>query len=209
MKAAVDSTVDAVAVTTESREISDIVWGCLSQGDKDKVLMYQRPRELAQDHVQVSEVVLFTLRQIEMSGIAPNAIVTLQPTSPFRTAAQISSALILYNLYRDSSAPRPTVVGGTFLDGYYYWSEDRIYVDPVNHNPQARKGRQDIAPAENRIFKENGALYITDARRLSVEGNIRLPPFLPYHIESDLELDNLDDWDEAVKIMEKHNDLQG
>lgn len=182
----------------------------MSKQEKDRVLMYKRPRELAQDHVQVSEVVLFTLRQIEMSGISPSAIVTMQPTSPFRTPNQVDAALILYNLYKENDGLRPTVIGGTFLDGYYYWSEDRIFVDPINHRPRARKGRQDLSFGEkNPIFKENGALYITDAERLSVEGNIRLPPFLPYHMEAGPDLDGVDDWSKAVQMMEEHNELQG
>src|SRR5215211_1157877 len=59
-----------------------------------------RPHELAQDDSPTLPVIQHALQQAEADGDRFELVVTLQPTSPLRTAEQIDAAIVLL---RDSS----------------------------------------------------------------------------------------------------------
>src|SRR3990167_5470675 len=90
VEAALESGVfDRIVVSTEDDEIIDIVYHY-----KRYVSIIPRPPQLSQDHVQLSEVVLHSLRTMEYSlGWNPTTLCLLQATSPLRTAGHIVNAM--------------------------------------------------------------------------------------------------------------------
>ncbi len=78
---------------------------------------YTRPAHLATDTAGSREVILDAMDWADSRGIDYDCVVLLQPTSPFRTATDIHSALALYSpevdmvvSVKEASADRKSVV---------------------------------------------------------------------------------------------------
>jgi CMP-N-acetylneuraminic acid synthetase len=146
--------------------------------------VHMRAAQLASDHAQIESTIGHWLTRLDDK---PDAIVLLQPTSPFRTAAHVREALRLLEATGADSVvgvtvghehhfagrlkPREWLVadvlgrpqrGGTFMD----WQPFR---DPSSDRPRT----QDLAPRG----AENGSLYVTrraawEASGLRMSGHI-------------------------------------
>ncbi len=77
-------------VSTDSKTIAKHVLSC---GGKAPSL---RPKELAADDVPVWKVIEYVLDYYNDKKESPDIIVTLQPTSPFRTSSHIDRAIELF-----------------------------------------------------------------------------------------------------------------
>jgi len=176
-------------LTTEDDEIARLAstWGI------EKVI--NRPGYLSQDHVQVEEAVLQTLRVLEYERREIiDVLVILQPTSPLRTASDIDAAVELF--YSGHGEP---VISGC-VDSRYHWilaTNDDRHVHSLCHNPFAngRLGRQWNKPSEVRV--ENGGIYVIDAQRFSLRRTFwyeEPPLFYEMSPENMVELDDMEDW---------------
>jgi CMP-N-acetylneuraminic acid synthetase len=207
INAALDSKLDAVYLTTESKDIKLIAEMCANdhpRGQAYRFRVFDRPEWLSQDFVQSSEVITSLLRQLQLEGINPDTLVIMQPTSPFRTAKHINEAIDLYNWQVKEGLH--TVVSCHVANGFYWqideWNEGAI--TPVRHDPEKRQGRQWI-PKADKLFQENGALYLCDAYRVSLHREYRLAPFTLYEMDErdSVDLDTLDDWERAEREIER------
>jgi CMP-N,N'-diacetyllegionaminic acid synthase len=208
----IDYTIDAAI---NSRLINQIEVSSEDDGILDSVYSYRgavntlrRPFELAQDHVQVDEVVLYVLRQLEIRGRdAIELVVVLQPTSPFRTGKHIDEAIEQYRAVNTKTWPlaqNHTVFSAYQPEGYAYMMAGATAL-PIDHNPEKRSGRQYEDPPDLAI--ENGAIYVVDAKRLSSERTFRAQPMSPYFMGywESMEIDNMGDWFLAEAYLEnKH-----
>jgi len=195
---------DDIIVSTEDESISDSVVSNFSPA----VDVNQRPSCLAQDHVQVDEVVLYTLRQLELAGLDIELVVVLQPTSPFRTARHVDEAIRQYRAVNTNTWPlaqNHTVFSAYQPDGYAYMMDGATAL-PIDHNPEKRTGRQYEDPPDLAI--ENGAIYVVDAKRLSSERTFRAQPMSPYFMGywESMEIDNMGDWFLAEAYLENKNE---
>ena len=78
--------------TTDDEEILDIA---TRVGSRSVVL---RPKELATDEIRNSDTMIHALEYMENTlGETYDAVMLLQPTTPFRTTAHIDEAIALYN----------------------------------------------------------------------------------------------------------------
>jgi CMP-N,N'-diacetyllegionaminic acid synthase len=195
VKAAVESNVDLVVVTTESDMIIMTVLEWMDKLDLpvDKVRIQRRPEPLAQGHVQTNEVFLYSLRQLQLGGINPDTLVLLQPTSPFRTSQHINEALDLYNEWTKEGLH--TVIAGYPADGFYWKLDWDGLTEPVHHDPVRRYGRQWINK-HDKLYREAGSIYLTDRVRFEMTGTYRLAPFVMYEMteQDSIDLDSPDDW---------------
>src|SRR3990167_221804 len=140
-----------------------------------------RPKCLAQDDVQLDEVVLFNLRQLNHNlNVWPERIVLLSPTSPFRGSQHIDEAVAAhlenYSVLSMSKNMR------------FHWSAGAGEATDILHNPTRRYGRQEI---REWLYEENGAIYVFNADRLAREKTYRYPPYIPYimNTESSIDID--------------------
>src|SRR5205085_8952040 len=81
------SRLDLLLLSSEDREILELAMelGCA---------VVERPSALARDEAATIDVVIHALDHAEGDhGLRPDAVVLLQPTSPFRTAADIDGAI--------------------------------------------------------------------------------------------------------------------
>lgn len=81
---------ERVVVSTDDAEIATVCRGLGAE-----VLM--RPAELADDHAKTRSVLLHALEVLAAEGYRPDVVMTLQPTSPLRTARHIDEAAALFS----------------------------------------------------------------------------------------------------------------
>ena len=174
---------DRVIVSTEDPEIAEI-------SRKLGAEVRLRPVALAQDDTPTRDVLHHLAAELESESYVPDAVVTLQPTSPLRTARHIDESAMLFaadpsadslvsvvevpHIFRPQSLMRPT------WEGYL-----APYLDE-----QVVTRRQDKAP----VFARNGAaIYITRRNRLAeyVFGG-RLIAYV-MDAKSSLDIDTTDD----------------
>ena len=198
--------VDFVFLTTESDTIRELVRELVQQKYGKEVysrfeILY-RPAVLAMDTVQLDAVVWYSLLQVEDMGLNPETVVLLQPTSPFRTAQDIDAAMKVYkkHLLTETNLdgkPFHTVISCSLAEGFY-WENINDELIPVHHDPAHRKGKQWIHPRDM-LWKENGAIYITDVSRAKEEKNIKVAPFTLFSMNDDIDLDTEEDWGRAER----------
>jgi CMP-N-acetylneuraminic acid synthetase len=136
------SVFDAVVVSTDDPEIAEVA----RRHGAD--VPFMRPAELARDETPGVEPVLHALQMLP----AFDAVLLLQPTSPLRSAADITGCL---NLAQQLQAP--CVVSVCAPDqhpGWMYRLDDRQRLRPLLDGPAVTR-RQDHQP----VFAANGALY--------------------------------------------------
>lgn len=214
--------IDFVILSTESKEIADAANRYVNDiyppnfetDDKDysKFNVYMRPPELSQDHVQTDEVILFVLRQMQAQGLNPEAIVTLLATSPLRNAVDVTNAVKLH--YRNSPA---TVVSGEYVNGFFWEAHLQSAPFPISYDePQARKldlfgtplekdpsirpGTQWISK-HDKLFKEDGAVYVTSAEKLETHRTKMIPPFILHETGTSVDIDTEEDWKNAERLV--------
>lgn len=199
---------NTIVVTSEDDDILESARECFARYgglDDRRYIVYKRDLKLAQDHVQTDEVILDTLRSFELNGDEFDNICLLQPTSPFRDYQHITES---YEQFMGTGGVN-CLLSGIEHDSGYHWktiptARLREYVEPIEHNPTFRMGRQWEQPLPT-IFRENGAIYWFDAKQFSLRRFYRMEPFVMYPMteEESVDINNLGDWAKAEEIISK------
>lgn len=80
--------IDRVIISTDSKEINDVA---VEYGAESPFL---RPDYLSEDNTPAFPVIEYTIQKLkEKEGYTPDAVLLLQPTSPFRTEKHIDEAI--------------------------------------------------------------------------------------------------------------------
>ncbi len=179
--------VDKIAVATDCDEIADTV----ASFGFDKVEIYRREAENANDTASTEAVMLEFVRKKELSE--SDLFLLVQCTSPFTQTVHFKEAL--QKLKTENLDSLLSVVRFK----RFFWDEDGT---PKNYDYQNRPRRQDF----DGELMENGAFYINkvanilkDENRLSGKiGYYEMPP------HTALELDEPEDWTMGELLMKKH-----
>jgi CMP-N,N'-diacetyllegionaminic acid synthase len=170
--------IDRIVVTTDDADIAEI---CASY---DRVEIICRPTEISQDDSPVIDAV-----QHAIQGMEPDAIVLLQPTSPFRTGTDIDEAISLFRA-SDLIPVCSVCQAGDAHPARMYRIEGGILSSFMPDLAELR--RQELPP----VFHRNGAIYVFGQRELK-RGKIIVDPMIPYvmahetSVNVDTELDLL------------------
>jgi CMP-N,N'-diacetyllegionaminic acid synthase len=138
-------------VSTDDAEIAEVARGLGAQ------VPFLRPADLASDSARAIPVLQHALAACEAEdGRRYDAVLMLQPTTPFRTAADIDAAVEL--LERTGA---DSVIGVVDVEGHHparmkYLEGDRL-VDPPFCEAYENQPRQELRP----MFVRNGAIYLT------------------------------------------------
>jgi CMP-N,N'-diacetyllegionaminic acid synthase len=180
--------VDRLIVSTDDSEIAAV-----ARAHGAEIVM--RPAELAADDTPTLPVLRHAL---DVMGEAPDAVLTLQPTSPLRRAAHIEAALAAFAADPDADSLVSTIEVPHVFHPYSVMKRDRQgYLVPFLDAAQPYR-RQDKEPV---VARNGAAIYITRTPRLSeyVFGG-RLIGF-PMDAESSLDIDTREDLALAEAIL--------
>ena len=203
--------IDNVFVSTDSTHIIQEV----NFLNHLKVEILSRPSCLTTDDVQVDEVVLYTFRQIQYEHPRwdIDAVVVLQPTSPFRDKQSVQDAVDMYlDMNQDINSifrkePAYTVVSVYDAPAHPYREQGGMIV-PIGHVPENRLGRQQILDNMDGVVLENGAIFVVNADRLSAERSFRLEPMMPSYMAGidSVEIDDPYDYELSLFIQDYKNE---
>lgn len=159
---------------------------------------FLRPAELALDDTPTLPVLQDTIRRLGEAGYRPDAVVTLQPTSPLRTARHIDEATALFMANPEADSLVSCVeIPHVYHPRSVMRLDGQGYLRPFLDGPMPNR-RQ----AKEPVFARNGAaIYVTRLDCLSrfiFGGNL-----LPYmmSVEDSIDIDDAGDLHAAEKVI--------
>ena len=127
---------------------------------------FLRPAELATDEAGMVPVLQQAVRWLESaSGIRPDLIVTLQPTSPFRTGPDIDRTI---QKLLDTGADSAQTVTEAAYHPFFMKTLDGDRTVPLFPEGHKYVRRQDAPP----VYQPSGAVYVTRYHVLMEQGRV-------------------------------------
>jgi CMP-N,N'-diacetyllegionaminic acid synthase len=127
---------------------------------------FLRPVELATDQAGMLGVLQHAVRWLESSaGVRPDVIVTLQPTSPFRTGGEIDATI---RKVADTGADSAQTLAEASYHPFFMKTlegDRTVALFPEGHRYVRR---QDAPP----VYQPSGAVYVTRYATLMAQGRI-------------------------------------
>ncbi len=184
---------DDICVTTDDLEIIKCV------EDYGLKVPFVRPDYLATDTIGTYEVLLHTLNYYENQGRKYDAIVLLQPTSPFRTKEDIEGAMALYS---DDVDMVVSVKEAATNPYYNSFEEDENGYLVISKGDGHYFRRQDAPKA----WEYNGAVYVINPQSLKGQNMSEFKKITKYEMDSlhSLDLDSLLDWKIAELLLKEN-----
>lgn len=154
------STLDRVIVSTASVEIADEARRYGAEAP------FLRPPELATDDAAMVPVLQHAVRWLaESEGLRPDLVVTLQPTSPFRSGADIDRAV---QKLLETDADSAQTVTEACYHPFFMTTLDGDRAIPLFPDGHKLLRRRDAPPA----YQPSGAVYVTRHHVLMQQGRI-------------------------------------
>lgn len=180
-----------IVVSTDDAEIAEIAqrFGANVYG--------LRPPELATDTASSVDVALYSLDSYEVTHGAVDALMLLQPTSPFRSPETIRKATSLFEQSGGSA-----VVGVSAVHSHPAWCFriDNGYLLPYVEGDSLNTRSQDLPAA----YAVNGAMYIVSPQMLRQGRNFFPSATKPLIMENPIESVDIDthwDWQIADALV--------
>lgn len=162
IEAALQSQLSKVIVSTDDEEIADV------SKQYGAEIPFMRPAELATDTASSMYLTMHALKKIEeIEGEQYDAVMLLQPTTPFRTNKDINTAIKIIKEKKSDSVISVVNVGGTHPARMKYL-KDGFLIDPPFCEAKENQNRQELEP----MFIRNGAIYLTK-RDVLLEGTYK------------------------------------
>lgn len=190
--AQLSNSVDRLVVSTDDAEIADV-----SRSFGVEVRM--RPAALAADDTPTRDVLQHVVEELASQGYRPDAVMTLQPTSPLRTAQHIDAAASLFAADPQADSLVSCIeVPHIFHPRSVMRRNDAGYLVPFLDSSQPTR-RQDKEPV---VARNGAAVYITRTGRLRdyVFGG-KLIAFMMDADES-IDIDTMDDFNAAERVLQ-------
>jgi YrbI family 3-deoxy-D-manno-octulosonate 8-phosphate phosphatase len=182
--------VDRVVVSTEDTQIAAVAVACGAE-------VIDRPPHMATDNARIEPVLIHAIDTIkEKDGFEPDLLVFMQCTSPLTHPDDIDGTVELL-LENDADTALAAVPCHMFL----WASGDNGRATAINHDPEVRFRRQDIAPQYN----ETGAVYVFRAleflkHQKRYHGKVVIYPLPP---ERSVDVDEINDVHIAEAYLER------
>lgn len=184
-----------ICVTTDDPEIIK----CTE--DYGLKVPFVRPDYLATDTMGTYEVLLHALGHYENSGREYDAIVLLQPTSPFRQKEDVEGSMNLYNKDVDMVVSVKEAATNPYYNSF---EEDENGYLVISKGDGHYCRRQDAPKA----WEYNGAVYVINPQSLKKMKMSEFRKIKKYEMDSlhSLDLDTLLDW-KIAELLIKENVL--
>ncbi|WP_421945858.1 cytidylyltransferase domain-containing protein [Pedobacter sp.] len=181
---------DIICVSTDDEEIIKV------SEEKGIKVPFVRPSFLALDTSGSYEVLLHAVSFYENKGYAPDTLILLQPTSPFRRGTHIQEALKLYSNHLDMVVS----VKETKSNLYHTFEENEDGF--LKRSTEASFTRRQDCP---KVWEYNGAIYIINIASLKKEPIADFKKIVKYEMDefSSHDIDTVFDWEIAELIVKK------
>ena len=179
-----------ICVTTDDDEIIKVV------EDYGLKVPFKRPDELATDHCGSNEMIQHAYQFYTKQGVQYDAIMLLQPTSPFRKVEYLKEALVLY----DDTIDMVTSVKLSSCNPYYDgFEENEEGLLRISKGDGTIERRQD-APS---VWQQNGSIYVINPKSLMEKGMAHFTRIRKYAMSElySVDIDNPFDWKVAELVI--------
>lgn len=186
---------DKIIVSTDDAEIANISRSCGAE------VPFLRPSRLASDKSLITDVVLYTIDRLrEGRGPEWNYVVLLQPTSPLRSGSDIDSAIEEFFSHRNINA----LASVSEVCENPFWMQV-ITKQGILKNMLRSGKRMDRRQDLPKIYRVNGAIYISKSSVLRKKGTFCPDKTIPYIMSGDksVDIDNMEDLLMAEIIMKR------
>ena len=156
-----------IAWTIDAAKQSKLLTHCIVSTDSEEIaevskkhgaqVPFIRPADLATDSARAIPVIQHALKEMEdREGITFDAVMMLQPTTPFRTAEDIDNAI---QLLSDTGAD--SVISVVDVEGHHparmKFMKGNQLIDPDYCEEYENQPRQELEP----MYLRNGMIYLT------------------------------------------------
>lgn len=148
--------IDRVVVSTDSPDIAAVA---RQRGAEVPSL---RPGHLAEDSTPTEPVLLQVLDELSAAGYEPDAVILLQPTSPYRKPGRLQAAIEQFE--RDGA----NSLLSACPDRSFFWRDPSS--PQASYDYLRRPRRQDVLE-KDLWLRENGSIYITETELLRRTSN--------------------------------------
>lgn len=184
---------DRICLTTDSEEIIKV------SREYGLDVPFVRPEELSTDSASSDAVLKHALAWYDNAGIPVDAILHLQPTSPFRTRQQLEEILALY----DDDVDMVVSVCDAAANPYYdcYETDENGFLKLSKGT--IRPTRRQVAPP---VWQTNGSLYVINPESLRSKPMTAFTRMRPYVMDKyySVDLDTPLDWKIAEMLKEEN-----
>jgi CMP-N,N'-diacetyllegionaminic acid synthase len=162
---------------------------------------FMRPAELATDEASAESVALHALEWAKRGGGVPEAVMLLQPTSPFRPPQAIVEADALLARHKDADG----VIGVKIIHRTprtLFRMGGAGHLEPLGADESVRARRQEVEP----LYTPNGAMYVVRTAVLEA-GKGFFPAScraLVMDAIASLDIDDQHDWRIAEAVAERY-----
>lgn len=185
-----------VLVSTDDEEIAGVA------RQAGALVPWLRPAELATDTATSASVLKHAWAWYSRERGPVSAVVLLQPTSPFRTAASIRGAVEQFAAAPDAPAHPVVSVSPAAQPPHWSFRVDNGVLRPFLGWESLQVRSQDLPPA----YALNGAVYVIPSADLAADLPVLRPgvrPFVMNDVREALDIDTADDWAAAEHVAER------
>lgn len=186
-----------VLVSTDDEEIAEI---SIKYG---ATVPWLRPADLSSDTALSADVAIHAVEAFEKAQGAVDALVLLQPTSPFRTSDSISRALKLFREH-DSLKPLVSVTRANVHPSWcFYLNEPEQGLTPC----LGWEGMVTRSQDKQEAWSLDGSIYVISPERLRNDLSFISHDVVPFLIENKYESIDIDTNDD-FEVCELHLELK-
>ncbi len=161
---------------------------------------FVRPFELAQDNTPTIDVIIHALKWYENQNIVFDAVCLLQVTSPFRTVEFLDKAIEKFIESKTDSLVSVQKVPHEYNP---HWT----FEINLDGNLKIATGETEIISRRQELpiaYHRDGSIYITKTEVLLKEHSLygRTTAFIESDSESYVNIDTMQDWEKAEKMIE-------
>lgn len=180
-----------ICISTNDLELIDLV-----NEQRNMVVPFIRPDELATDQAGTHEVLLHAIDYYESKGKIFDSIILLQPTSPLRTEKNLNEAI---DLYLSENVDMVVSVKEAKSNPYFtlFEENEKGYLYQSKFGNYTR--RQDCP----KVYEYNGAIYVINIESLKKNRMAQFSKIKKYIMsdEASIDIDTPLDWKIAEMIL--------
>ena len=180
-----------ICISTNDIDLVDLV-----RQQRNMLVPFIRPEELATDDAGMHEVLVHALDYYASKGKLFDAIILLQPTSPLRTEQNIKEAM---QLYLTENCDMVVSVKETKSNPYFTLFEENIKGLLIQSKSGNYARRQDCP----KVYEYNGAIYIINVESLKKSRMNKFSRIKKYIMsdEASIDIDTAFDWKMAEILL--------